>query len=73
MERPVKAARSAVGSGSGVHRAEDGCGIFLDRQTPACETGVVPRASAFEREFKGVRGFKDGWYYRLTDGYPQVS
>ena len=50
-----------------------GLGIFLDRQTPSRETEVVPRATYFVREFKGARGFKDGWYYRLTDGYPWIG
>jgi len=33
----------------------------------------MPRATDFVREFKGARGFKDGWYYRLTDGYPWIG
>src|SRR4029077_6172794 len=33
----------------------------------------MPRAMDFVREFKDVRGFKDGWYYRLTDGYPWIG
>jgi len=33
----------------------------------------VPRVSNFVREFKGMRGFKDGWYYRLTEGYPWIG
>jgi hypothetical protein len=48
-------------------------GTFLDRQTPSRETEVVPRATDFVREFKAARGFKDGWYYRLTDGYPWIG
>lgn len=31
------------------------------------------RCTKIVREFKGVRGFKDGWYYRLTDGYPWIG
>ena len=48
-------------------------GIFLDRQTLPCETEAVSRASNFVREFKEARGFKDGWYYRLADGYPWIG
>lgn len=27
----------------------------------------------FVREFKDAREFKDGWYYRLADGYPWIG
>jgi len=27
----------------------------------------------FVREFKGAHDFKDGWYYRLADGYPWIG
>lgn len=51
----------------------DGAGSFLNGKTLPCETEVVSRASNFVREFKEARGFKDGWYYRLADGYPWIG
>ena len=48
-------------------------GLNLDRQTPSRETEVVPRSTYFVREFKGAREFKDGWYYRLSDGCPWIG
>jgi hypothetical protein len=53
--------------------AVERCRICLDRQTLSCETEIVSRALDFVREFKGARGFKDGWYYRLTEGYPWIG
>jgi hypothetical protein len=59
--------------GTGDLMARGRAGSFLTAKHPSCETEVVSRASDFVREFKGVRGFKDGWYYRLTEGYPWIG
>lgn len=40
---------------------------------PRAKIKTVPRSSDFVRKFKGARGFKDGWYYRLTAGYTWIG
>jgi hypothetical protein len=49
--------------------------VDLDRPTPSRETQGVPRVLDVRevREFKAVPEFKDGWYYRLTAGYPWIG
>jgi hypothetical protein len=46
---------------------------LLTIDPPHAKIEVMSRATNFVREFKGARGFKDGWYYQLTNGHSWIG